>query len=147
MKHLPRFFFLVWMVGFASVSLAVSVKPVPKNFECRDFLGTLQLKTPPILFVGCRWDRNRQGKPLIASYRVSGIHAAAAESHLARTVHLLPLRKSCCQWDGPSTQFTGKDGRTYTIYMLSAETSVESRKQWRDIPSFEIVVETSTEEI
>jgi len=98
-------------------------------------------------FTQCKLDKNRQGKPLRAIYRVTGIHAAAAETFLAHTVNLPRLRKSCCQWDGPPSQFTGKDGRSYTVYMLSPETNVKDRKQWRNIPDFEIVVETLTEDI
>ena len=83
----------------------------------------------------------------MASYRVAGVHAAAAEAHLVRVAHMPRLKKSCCQWDGPPGQFTGKDGKSYSASMVSPETSVKYRKQWRNIASFEIMVETLTEPI
>lgn len=142
-----RLLLLVCMMAFASVPLAGSTTPASMKFACADFLDILHLKPPHALFIGCEWDRNRQGKPQRATYRVAGIHAVTVESFLVRTAHFSRLRKSCCQWDGTPSQLTGKDGHTYTIYMTSPETSVKSRKHWRNIPAFEIAVETLTEDI
>jgi hypothetical protein len=147
MMSLSRLFFIACVMTFATGAVARSTPQAPLKIECGDFLRILHKKPPRVVFSSCEFDKNRQGKPLRAIYRVAGIHAASAESFLVRTVHLSRLRKSCCQWDSPSSQFTGKDGRAYIIYMMSPETNVESRKQWGDIPSFEIVVETLTEDI
>ena len=147
MMRLFRFFFLAYIMMFAPGAVARSAVPAPLKFGCADFLSILHIKPPHVLFIKCELDKNQQGKPLRANYRVAGIHAASTESFLVHTAHLSRLRKSCCQWDSPPSQFTGKDGRAYTIYMMSPETNVKCRKQWRNIPSFEIVVETLSEDI
>lgn len=114
---------------------------------CADFLSQLRLKPAHVQFEQCRLEGQLQGKPLRATYRVAGVHAAAAESFLVRKARLKPLKRSCCQWDSPGGQVKGRDGRTYSIRMASAETPVASRRQWRKIAEFEIVVETLSEEI
>ncbi|MCX7098850.1 MAG: DUF4952 domain-containing protein [Methylococcales bacterium] len=147
MMLLVRLFLLACILAFAHGAVARSAAQTPLKSGCADFLGILHIKPPHVLFIKCELDNNQQGKPLRAIYRVAGIHATSAETFLAHTANLSPLRKSCCQWDSPPSQFNGKDGRSYTIYMMSPETKVNYRKQWRNIPSFEIVVETLTEEI
>ncbi len=142
-----RLFILACIMAFAPDAVARSVAPTPLKFGCADFLSMLHIKPPHVLFIKCESDKDQQGKPLRAIYRVTGFHAASAETFLVRTAHLSRLKKSCCQWDSPPGQFTGKDGRAYTIYMMSPETSVNNRKQWRNISSFEILVETLTEDI
>ncbi len=140
-------FLLSSIIAFASVATGHCAAPAPIKIECADFLALLELKPAHVQFVKCELEKDQQGKPLRAIYRVAGVHAAAAESFLGRTIHLPLLKKSCCQWDSPPSQFTGKDGRAYTLYMMSPETNIKERKQWRNIPSFEIVVETLTEDI
>ena len=140
------FLFAVTMI-LPSVGISHSVAPEPVKSGCADFLSILHIKPSHVQFVKCELDKNRQGKPLRAIYNVAGIHATAAEDFLVRITKLPHLKKSCCQWDSPPSQITGKDGRTYRIYMVSSETNVKNRKQWRNIPSFEIVVETLTEDI
>jgi hypothetical protein len=142
-----RLLFFLYITAFAAGTAAGSPVPVLLTSRCADFLNVLHIKPPHVMFTKCELDKNRQGKPLRAIYRVSGIHAVSTESFLVRTAHLSRLRKSCCQWDSAPSQFTGRDGRGYTIYMMSPETPVNNRKQWRNIPGFEIVVETLTEDI
>lgn len=147
MMLLLRLFLLASILSFAPSAIVRSAAQTPLTPVCADFLSILHIKPPYVLFIKCEFDQNQQGKPLRAIYRVTGIHAASTETFFAHAVNLSLLRKSCCQWDSPPNQFTGKDGRSYTIYMMSSETNVKHRKQWRNIPSFEIVVETLTEEI
>ncbi len=128
-------------VAFCSTELS------PSEFKCKDFLGELHKKPPHVIFIKCEGENFRQGKPLKATYRVRGFYAARTEAFFARHANMPHLKKSCCQWDGPPGQFTGKDGRTYAIYMASSETNVKSRKQWRTINSFQIVAEILTEDI
>lgn len=145
-----RFFRLFLRSGLMALAFAAmghSAALVPVKIACADFLNILHIKPAHVEFVKCELDNYRQGKPLRGIYRVAGVHAAAAEAFLVRAANLSYLKKSCCQWDGPPSHFTGKDGRIYRIYMMSPETSIEYRKQWGDIPSFEIVVETLTEDI
>lgn len=145
--RLFRLFLLSGLIMLAFAAMGHSAALVPLKIGCADFLTILHIKPAHVQFVKCALDDDRQGKPLRAIYRVAGVHAAAAEAFLVRAANLSYLKKSCCQWDSPPSQFTGKDGRIYRIYMVSPETSVEYRKQWGDIPSFEIVVETLTEDI
>lgn len=139
--------FLACSMALAPHTIACAPASPPLGDGCSDFLATLHIKPPHVQFVKCELNTSRQGKPLVASYRVAGVHAAAAEAHLVRVAHMPRLKKSCCQWDGPAGQFTGKDGKSYSASMVSPETSVKYRKQWRHIASFEIVVETLTEPI
>lgn len=145
--RLFRLFLLAGLITLAFVALDHSAALAPAKIGCADFLNLLHIRPAHVQFVKCELDSDRQGKPLRAIYRVPGVHAAAAEAFLVRAANLSYLKKSCCQWDSPPSQFTGKDGRIYTIYMVSPETSVAYRKQWRDIPSFEVVVEALTEDI
>ncbi len=147
MMRLFRLFLLFSLTMFAFAATGHATALAPKKIMCADFLTLLHIKPSHVQFVKCKLDNDRQGKPLRAVYRVAGAHAAAAETFLVRVTKLPYLKKSCCQWDSPPSQFTGKDGRIYTISMVSPETSVEYRQQWGDIPSFEIVVETLTEDI
>ncbi|WP_051040426.1 MULTISPECIES: DUF4952 domain-containing protein [Methylomicrobium] len=147
MMRLFRFFLLAVIMAHASGAMGRSAAPAPLKFGCADFLSRLHIKPPHVLFIKCELDKGQQGKPLRAVYRVAGAHAAAVEAFFERVANLPHLKKSCCQWDSPPGQFTGDDGRTYMVYMMSAETDVKRRKQWRNIPSFEIVVETLTEDI
>ena len=147
MMRLLRFFLLAGIITLAPVAMGRSADLAPLKIGCADFLTLLHIKPVHVRFVKCELEKDQQGKPLRAIYRVAGVHAAAAETFLVRVANLSRLKKSCCQWDSPPSQFTGKDGRTYTVYMVSPETTVKDRKKWRNIPSFEIVVETLTEEI
>jgi hypothetical protein len=114
---------------------------------CGDFLAQLRKKPPHVAFVSCTAQPARQGKPLRALYRVSGVHAARTEALLIKSVGLARLKHSCCQWDAPPAQFRAADGRDYAVSMVSAETSVARRVHWRKIARFEIIVETLTEDI
>lgn len=136
---------VVCLIAIAFLAINQSAALAPDG--CADFLALLRLKPAHVEFVKCELDNDRQGKPLRAIYRVPGAYAAEAEGFFVRAANLSYLKKSCCQWDGPPTQFTGKDGLVHTIYIVSPETSAENRDQWRDITSFEIVVETVTEDI
>lgn len=147
MMRLIRLFLLFSLITIAFAAPGHVATSAPIKINCADFLTKLHIKPADVQFVQCKLENDRQGKPLRAFYRVAGAHAVAAEAFFVRVVKLSPLKKSCCQWDGPPSQFTGKDGRNYTIYMVSPETGVKYRKQWGDIPSFEIVVETLTEDI
>jgi len=147
MMQCLRLLFLAGLIALSFVAPGQSAALAPEKIGCADFLTLLHIKPIHVQFVECKLDNNRQGKPLRAIYSVPGVHAAAAEAFLVRAANLSYLKKSCCQWDSPPSQFTGEDGQAYTIYMVSPETSVDHREQWRDVPSFEIVVETLTEDI
>lgn len=114
---------------------------------CGDFLAELHKKPAHTEFVGCSSTPDRQGKPLRATYHVSGQFAAQAETYLVTVTGLARLKRSCCQWDAPPRQFKTADGREFSITMVSGETPVATRAAWPKIPTFEIAVETMTEEI
>lgn len=119
---------------------------LPASPICADFLAAFHRKPPALRYIGCRMMTDRQGRPLQATYVVRGRDAARVETTLARTLGLKRLRRSCCQWDAPAHQFSIA-GRSYSINMVSAETSIVRRDRWRDIPRFDVVVETLTDDV
>ncbi|WP_245268879.1 DUF4952 domain-containing protein [Mesorhizobium loti] len=114
---------------------------------CGDFLAQTGKKPAHVIYVGCSYKPDRQGKPLQAVYHVAGRFAAAAEADLVRHTGLNRLKRSCCQWDAPASQFRDGNGREFSIVMVSDETVVARRSEWRQIGTFEIIVETFTEDI
>ena len=145
-----RFLRLALLVGFfmlASVAPVRSAVLTATKVGCTDFLTALNLKPAHVQFMKCTLEKELQGKPLRAVYQVAGAHAAVAEARLVRGANLTRLKRSCCQWDSPPSQFTGKDGHVYTIAMVSSETNIKYRRLWPNIPSFEITVELLTEDI
>lgn len=123
---------------------AEATAPVP---GCTDFLARMHRKPPHVTFVGCRLLAEAQGRPLRATYRVEGRYAGAAEAYFGKAIGLARLRRSCCQWDAPPRSFVDKQGRAFTLAMVSDETKITRRNQWNGIRHFEITVETLTEEI
>jgi Domian of unknown function (DUF4952) len=115
--------------------------------DCRDFLALTGKKPANVTYEKCVFAPDRQGKPLVATYSVKGLHAVAVEAWLVKNAGLVKLKRSCCQWDGPAGGFTDKAGRRYQITMVSDENTVSTRKNWRNIQQFEITVESFTEEI
>ena len=125
-------------------SIAEPAKPAPR---CGDFLARAGWRPPHVIYLGCQYQLDRQGKPLRARYRVEGRHAAAAEAYLRVRVGLERLKRVCCYWGAAPRQVRGADGRDYTVEMASGETLILTRAAWRRIPAFEITVETFTEAI
>jgi hypothetical protein len=115
--------------------------------DCEDFLALTGRKPAQVTYEKCVTALDRQGKPLVATYTVQGLHAASVEAWLLKHAGLVKLKRSCCQWDGPAGGFIDKAGRRYQITMVSPETTVSARKNWRKIPQFEITVVSFTEEI
>lgn len=114
---------------------------------CADFLASLKRKPVHLVFVKCVPEPDRQGKPLHATYSVSGVYAARVEAALIKSVGLTRLKTSCCQWDSPPTYFKAPDGQEFMISMASVETKIRSRSAWHKIPRFDISVRLMTEEI
>jgi hypothetical protein len=129
---------------FASPAPAAAAPAQP---TCGDFLARMKKKPAHLTYVSCKAFPDDQGKPLRATYRVSGRSAAATEAYFVHAFGMRRLKRSCCQWDGPARQFRDARGREYSIRMASDETPRASRSAWRRIASFEITVETFTEEI
>lgn len=119
-------------------------EPFPR---CGDFLARMHQKPPRLRYVGCNYLPKQQGKPLRATYQVSGALAARTERYLVKATGMLSLRRSCCQWDTPRHSFRAADGRSYDIMMISDETAARNRATWSEIRLFEVVVETFTEDI
>ena len=114
---------------------------------CSDFLAQMHKKPAYVRFVKCSYVPEQQGKPMRAMYRVDGRYALQAEAYLVKAVGMNKLRRSCCQWDSPTHQFRVRNGREFSISMVSPESEIAVRGNWRKIPMFEISVETLTEEI
>jgi hypothetical protein len=138
-------FCLVLMPVPGGLTFAPASEPAP--YSCGDFLARMDKKPAHLTYIGCSYLPDRQGKPLRAIYHVSGRFAAGTEASLIRSVGLGRLSRSCCQWDSPAHQFKDANGREFSITMVSEETAAASRAAWREITTFEVVVETFTEEI
>lgn len=138
---------IAWQAPAMPASAVSAVPSFASEQDCGDLLARIGKRPSHLNYAGCAYRADRQGKPLRATYRVSGRFAAPAEAYLIRSTRLNRLRRSCCQWDAPPRQFTDASGREYMISMLSDETVVTSRKAWPHIRRFEVIVETLTEEI
>lgn len=138
-------FFLVLMPALGGLVFAGESEPAPPG--CGDFLAQMDKKPAHLTYIGCSYLPDRQGKPLRAVYHVSGRFAASTEADLIKSVGLNRLNRSCCQWDSPAHQFKDASGREFSITMVSGETTAASRAAWRKIMTFEVVVETFTEDI
>ena len=138
-------FCLVLMPVFGGLTVARGSEPEPHG--CGDFLAEIDRKPAHLTYIGCSYLPDRQGKPLRAVYHVSGRFAAVTEAYLVRFVALHRLKRSCCQWDSPAGQFKDANGREFSINMVSDETIATGRAGWRQIKTFEVVVETFTEDI
>jgi hypothetical protein len=128
-----------------SLTFAHASEPAPDS--CGDFLAQMDKKPAHLTYIGCSYLPDRQGKPLRAVYHVSGRFASATEAYLIKSVGLIRLKRSCCQWDSPAHQFKDTTGREFSITMVSDESVAASRAEWRKITMFEVAVETFTEEI
>ncbi len=62
---------------------------------CGDFLAWAGWRPPHAIYLGCEYQPDRQGKPLLARYQVEGRHAAAAEAYLGARVGLGRLEHVC----------------------------------------------------
>ena len=134
----------------ALACLLLAATPIPQAravARCEDFLALMGKKPPHLAYLGCKYEPDRQGKPLSATYRVSGRFAAETEAELARGFKLRRLKRACCVWDSPAASFKDAKGREFSIRMASEETFVSSRAAWAKIGVFEVVVEAFTEEI
>ena len=138
-------FCLVLMPALSGLAFAGASEPAPPG--CGDFLAQMDKKPAHLTYIGCSYLPDRQGKPLRAVYHVSGRFAASTEADLIKSVGLNRLNRSCCQWDSPAHQFKDASGREFSITMVSSETKAASRAAWREIMTFEVVVETFTEDI
>ena len=144
---------MAYMLGIAGYGLPprAHATPLPAvtlaGRGCADLLERMHRKPAHVVYTGCRYRPDLQGKPLVARYRVRGRFAGAAEAYFVRSVGLDRLRRSCCLWDTPARQFKDKDGREYSITMVSSETRVTTRAGWRRIAAFEITLDMLTEEI
>jgi hypothetical protein len=149
----PRIFLAVYLAFLCAVFTlwpyrsAHAQTLIGKQEVCADFLAALQKKPAHVIFDNCTAMPERQGRPLRATYHVSGVHAARAEAALIKSFGLKRLKRSCCQWDSPAASFKSAQGKEFIVSMVSEESVFTKRSQWREIPRFEIVVEMLTEEI
>ncbi len=114
---------------------------------CADCLAALHRKPAHLDYVGCAPQPERQGKPLRATYRVTGRFAAMVETALRRSTGLAPLRRSCCQWDAPSKSFRDAAGHDFRITMVSDAATAPTRADWLRIGHFTVIVERLTDDI
>ena len=133
------------LLAAASGAARAQAAPTP---GCEDFLQALGGKPDYIEFQGCRQEFRAQGKPLVARYRLDGVHAAEAQEYLRQHFGMGPLRFRCCGWEAPAKSWRDpRTGHEYMIAFASEETLYSDRAQWNLIGSFHLRVELYTEEI
>jgi hypothetical protein len=125
---------------------------------CEDFLEKWDKKPPQLEFIGCEKTKSAQADILLASYRVTGAAAAQVEDALIQDFGMVPLRFLCCGWenhvarsvedvDNTTSRVDGhggyrdENGFSFQIDMYSAETLVQERSEWAEIPTFNVLVE------
>lgn len=117
----------------------------PPGMPCQDFLQALGRKPDGVEYLGCERHDDLQASPMIARYRVSGVHAAAAEAYLGKTFGMPPLEYACCGWGSrPHSWRDGPAGLQYGVGM-GTEARRHPRKDWDRIPSFGITVTLYTQ--
>lgn len=136
-----------WTTASTEPRVPPLTRPVRAGSRCADFLLQMNKKPAKVIYLGCRYAPNQQGKPLLATYSVQGQFASIVETRLGSTIGLVKLRRSCCQWDSPAHTFKDKEGREFQVTMTSPETTIGSRTAWGKIPKFGILIKTYTEEI
>lgn len=137
---------MIAVVLMSTVALA-NAHPAAVPGGCTDFLAAMHRKPAHLDYVGCALLPDRQGKPLRATYRVAGRYAASVEAALRRSTGLSPLRRSCCQWDGPAGSFRDAAGNDFTVTMVSVASTAHSRADWSTISEFAVTVERLTDDI
>ncbi|KRW59917.1 DUF4952 domain-containing protein [Pseudomonas sp. TTU2014-080ASC] len=111
------------------------------DLSCGDLLDDLGNKPSAIEYQSCTVEKDRQGQPFTARYRVKGVDATAAEAYLSATFGMPALRRSCCQWDAPNGSYIDEGtGHNFTVIMASEETTISEREHWSQIPYFYILV-------
>lgn len=112
----------------------------PPGMPCGDFLQALGRKPAHVEYLGCERHDDRQAKPMIARYQVTGAHAAAAHAQLRDAFGLPPLAYVCCGWEtAPHSWRGGQDGLQYGVGM-GVEAPRYPSDEWDRIPAFSITV-------
>lgn len=130
------------LITLALLLLCGALQAAP---QCQDFLGALGTYPKSIEYLGCHQEPELQTAPLIATYRVKGAEAAAAEAHLQQTYGMGHLQFFCCMWDSLRRFHRDRQsGIGYEFLMTSEETPVNQRPQWPQITFFYITVSVNT---
>lgn len=142
------------MLGLQAYAAKQSIEP-----QCGDFLASFTSKPKALQFQSCDIAYNKQAKPMIARYHVTGKQAAEVEKFLIKNFAMPSLYFVCCIWESvdklkkqgysinESEFLDPKTDIRYYITMISDETLVNKRQNWPEIPYFYVNVYTYTEEI
>ncbi|UYZ83275.1 DUF4952 domain-containing protein [Entomomonas sp. E2T0] len=127
--------------------------------QCDDFLAIFNHKPNNLVFQYCEVKHDKQAKPAVATYKVTGEQAAVIEQYLIKNFDMPSLYFVCCIWEPidkiRKAGYSKNEGEykdpktniTYYITMGSDETLVTKRQNWSEIPFFWVDVYTYTEEI
>jgi hypothetical protein len=145
------------ILGVMSVAQSCGLTLAEQPLSCQDFLQTWGTKPPELSFTDCKKIKMKgleQTDQLVASYAVSGKHAAKIERVLVGKYKMPPLRFQCCGWVSTTARedknprnsgsYKDKKGQQYSISMSSEETVVQD---WSRIPRFNVRVSTYLGEI
>jgi hypothetical protein len=135
------------ILGVMSVAQSCGFSLAKQPVSCQDFLQSWGAKPEELSFTGCKKIKGQQTDELVASYAVSGKHAAKVEQLLVEKYKMPPLLFQCCGWVSTTRRgdknprnrgfYKDRKGNHYYISMSSEETVV---KDWSRIPRFYVRV-------
>lgn len=149
-----QFFKGIWL--FILLTVMSFVSQAAETVSCGDLLSQFNKKPAIVEYQSCEILTDLQGKPMIATYKVTGDKAATVEGYLVKVFDMPALKFICCGWEpvenlpDKSIKLNGhysdpKTGIFYSIAMGSGETLVSDRQNWSEIPYFYIKVKTFTD--
>ena len=137
---------------FSMMLFLTSCSSLPEKVthKCEDFLATWKEKTVKLKFTGCDKNNRASVNELVASYVVKGSDAAEVEKLLQEKFGMAPLKFLCCGWEPIFVEnnqnypgygsYTDQQGFDFRITMISQETLLNDRQDWKNIPDFYIYV-------
>jgi|GEM_PF-634247 len=147
-----------WRIGlmlFPVMLGAAACQPVAQTVTptCDDFLARWDAKPAALQFTQCERVENSQVDRFVASYVAKGTDAAAVETFLQHQFDMAPLKFLCCGWEpirvssggdflSGHGKYEDEDGVYFEVTMVSGETLVRDRKDWKTISEFQVRVTT-----
>lgn len=144
----------LWHPLFGCIALALASCQPQASLEadptCADFLASWNKESAALQFVECERVEHPQVDRLVASYVVEGARAESVEQFLQQEFGMSSLQFLCCGWETftsaadinttPYGRYVDASGFEFDIQMYSAETLIQDRAQWNQIPEFYVRV-------
>lgn len=136
-----RLVLLPWLWLVAAAAMAE-----PYVASCGDHLQRLGGKPAALRFVGCSQQRELQGAPYEAHYRVAGAAVPGVQAYLAARFAAPPLAFVCCGWEAPGTFYRDAHGYGHLIDFSSGETLERDPARWAKLEDFYLRVRLYAED-